>query len=227
MRTLARRCISVAVVLAAAAGANAQVAWSNPFGTASFFDWANGQNSNSNLFGSPTLVGDTFIFFPVNFVANSVNGVPANATDTFSVDLLVHPGFKFDGISISELGDYTIQGEGSVAANATMTVADNLNVRNYVNPLAFNPAFPVFSGTNQSWNGSAMRDLAAAEGGTPFISIHLEVTNNLIAISTPGGSAVIRKTIVGVPVAVTILPEPGVLAMLGLGGLLAARRRRA
>lgn len=219
------RLAPVALLLAAAGSASAQIAWSNPNGSGAFFDWANGQNQ-TGLFGSPTLVGDTFIFFPSNFVASSANGNPAAATDTFDVDLLVHPGFKFDGISISELGDYSIQGQGSVSAGATMTISDNLNVRNFVDPLVFNPAFPVTSGTNQSWNGQALRDLASAEGGTPFLSIHLRVSNELIAISGPGGSAVIRKTVVGVPVAVTVLPEPGVLAMLGMGGLLAARRRR-
>jgi hypothetical protein len=230
MRTQTSRVLSLGLVLAFAAGAQADVPWSNPNGTASFFDWANGHNA-TNLFGSPTLVGDTFYFFPANFVANSSGNGQVTATDTFSVDLLVHAGFKFDGISISELGDYAVQtapgGSASVNATATLAVTDNLVPGRVFNDnLGFNPVFPQTAGSGP-WQASVQRDLASAEGGVPFQSIHISLTNGLIAISTPGSSAVIRKTVVGVPVAVTILPEPGMLAMLGLGGLVAARRRRA
>ena len=72
-----------------------------------------------------------------------------------------------------------------------------------------------------------MRDLTAVEFGTPFSVIHISVTNNLIAFSVPGSSAVIRKTIVGGAMAINVLPEPGVLGLVAMGGLLAARRRRA
>jgi hypothetical protein len=53
------------------------------------------------------------------------------------------------------------------------------------------------------------------------------MTNNLIAFSIPGSSAVIRKTIVGGAMAINVLPEPGVLGLVGLAGLVAVRRRRA
>lgn len=222
--------LSVGLVLVGAAGAQAQVPWTNPSGSGSFFDWANGQNLNG-LFGSPTLVGDTFFFFPANFVANSNGNGQVVATDTFSVDLIVHAGFKFDGISISELGDYAVQtapgGSASVDASAVLAVQDVMNPGRIFNDnLSFNPVFPQNAGSGP-WQAGVQRDLASAEGGVPFQIVHISLTNGLIAFSTPGSSAVIRKTVVGVPVAVTILPEPGMLAVLGLGGLLAARRRRA
>ena len=56
---------------------------------------------------------------------------------------------------------------------------------------------------------------------------NFSITNTLIAISGPDGSAVIRKTLVGGTMAVAILPEPGVLGLVALAGLAAARRRRA
>ncbi|MFN0133751.1 MAG: PEP-CTERM sorting domain-containing protein [Phycisphaerales bacterium] len=223
MKTLA----TVVGVLALAGAAQAQIPWNNPNGAGPFFNWANGQNS-TGLFGSPSLIGDTFVFFPANFVALSENGVMDTKTDTMSVDLFVQPGYKFDGIRISEFGDYSILGQGSVDATATLALSDTLNPgRNTSDIMGFNPIFPATTGTNQSWQGDVGRDLALIEFGTPFLNIHLEFTNTLVAISIPGSSAVIRKTLVGVPVAIQILPEPGALALLAFGGLVASRRRRA
>src|SRR5262250_632203 len=86
MSTLITRSAVLAVVVFAGA-AYADTPWAGGManGSATFFDWANGHNSDSNLFGTPTLVGDTFYFFPSNFVASSNNGVPASATDTIDV----------------------------------------------------------------------------------------------------------------------------------------------
>lgn len=223
MKTIA----AVAGVLALAGAAQAQIPWANPNGVGPFFTWANGQNA-TGLFGSPTLVGDTFIFFPANFAAVSENGVPDTKTDTMKVDIYVQAGYKFDGIRISEYGDYSILGTGQVDAAASLTLVDIDNPgRNTADTMAFAPVFPQASGVNQSWSGDVGRDLSLIEFGVPFLKLHLELRNDLIAISAPGSSAVIRKTLVGVPVAIQILPEPGALALLAFGGLVASRRRRA
>jgi MYXO-CTERM domain-containing protein len=223
------RVLVAGAVLAAAGAAHAQSWGANANGNATFFSWANGHNT-TGLFGAPTIIGDTFYFFPINFVASASSPIGGNptqvtATDTFEVDLFVHPGYKFDGISISETGDYSITGPGSVQATAQLATQDLLNPRNASTPAIFNPSFPIASGAS-TWTGGASEDLASLEGGTPFINIHLSFTNNLISIAGPGGTSVIRKTVVGDGMAVTILPEPGVAAFLGLAGLLAARRRR-
>jgi hypothetical protein len=229
MTMLKTRMVVAGALLGCAAAANAQSWGANASGSGTFFDWANGHNA-TGLFGAPTIIGDTFYFFPINFVAQAnapVGGGPVQttATDTFEVDLLVHPGFKFDGISINETGDYALQGAGSVQASATLVTQDLLNPRSTNDAGLFNPTFPVLSGSG-SWTGAASRDLSAVEGATPFTSIHLSFTNNLLAIAEPGSSVVIRKTVIGDGMSVTILPEPGVLALVGLAGLAAMRRRR-
>ena len=202
-------------------------------GSASFFDWANGHNSNTNLFGTPTLIGSSFYFFPSDFVARSDNGVAPSgftdhATDTLEVDLIAHAGFKIDGISVQEVGDFSITGSGASAdINGTMQISDGAHGSLTPDLLGFTPAFPATSGFNTAWGGNAMRDLTAVEFGVPFSVIHLSVTNNLIAISVPGSSAVIRKTVVGGAMAINVLPEPGVLALVAMAGLVGARRRRA
>ncbi len=220
--------------LALAGAAQAQVAWGNGMasGSATFFDWANGHNSNTNLFGTPTLVGSSFYFFPSDFVASSQNGSAPlgftdHASDTLEVDLIAHGGFKIDGISVQEFGDYTVTGTGASAdINGTLQVSDASHGSLTPDHLAFNQSFPATSGFNTSWGGSAMRDLTAVEFGVPFDLIHLSITNNLIAISVPGSSAVIRKTVVGGAMAINVLPEPGAMSLVVMAGLIAARRRR-
>src|SRR5262245_48412816 len=157
MRTLITRSAVVAVV-ALAGVARADTPWGGGMasGSASFFDWANGHNSNSNLFGTPTLIGDTFYFFPSNFVAVSNNGVPGTATDTIDVDLIIHSNFKFDGISVTEYGDYSIDGAGgSVDCQGVMNINDPGNNRLFGDNMAFSQAFPATSGVNQSFSGGA------------------------------------------------------------------------
>jgi hypothetical protein len=204
-------------------------------GNAAFFSWANGQNQ-TGLFGTPTLVGDTFYFTPVSFVANATNGATVQVTDTFEVDLFVHSGYKFDAIQIAEYGDYSITNTGtpvgtsSVDANGVLRVDEIGGLARFdVQNLAF-PALPVASAaaTSGLWQGDGMSNLTLLEGGTPFTQIHLKVTNDLIAISGGQGQvAEIRKTVFGGMMAVTIVPTPGTLGLLGAAGFLAARRRRA
>jgi hypothetical protein len=215
-------------VLAIAAGASADVAWNQPSGNASFFTWANGHNTNSNLFGSPTLVGGTtFQFFPTAFTTTSSNGGTTSATDTLSVDLFALPGYQLDSIQISEGGTYALSGNqgGSVSATGIANLTDLGFPRTFSAATSGNPTFPVFGGSG-SWTADALIDLAALNGGIPVTSAHLEFTNTLVAISVPGSTATITKTFVGLPVAITIIPAPSAAGVLALGGLALARRRR-
>lgn len=227
MTRCARLCVG-AVLLGSVGSAFASVPWSNPSGNASFFSWANGQNA-TGLFGSPTLVaGTTFQFFPSNFVATSSNGgAPVNATDTLSVDLFAEPGFQFESIMISEGGSYAVNGPagGSVSATGLVDIDEIGGPRTANGSIAYSPSFPQTAGSG-AWTGSTIIDLLALSGGVPFTQIHLEFTNNLIAVSVAGSTSTIEKTFVGLPVAITLIPTPGTMGLLAFGGLLAARRRR-
>jgi hypothetical protein len=217
---------AVAGVLGAALAAQAATPWNQPSGNGAFFTWANGQNE-TNLFGSPTLVGGVrLVFFPDSFTANAVNGNTATAHDRFDVDLFALVGYKFTEIRIETIGDYSIVGDASAAVSGGMAINEIGGPRSSNDPLLANIPMPVTSGSG-NWQSAAIRDLSLVEGGTPFTQIHISFTNDLIAISSGNGHvATINKTVVGFPVAVTIIPGPGALAVLGLGGMLAARRRR-
>lgn len=203
-------------------------------GSGTFFSWANGQNQ-TGLFGTPFIVGDTFYFTPANFVANATDGATVSVTDTFSVDLFVQPGYKFDGIMIAEYGDYTITNTGAPVGVNQVNASGVLDVdeigglgRSDTQNLAF-PSLPVSTSAPASglWQGDGASNLTLLEGSTPFTQITLKVTNNLVAISGGAGqSATIRKTVVGGLMAVTIVPAPGAAAALAMAGLVAAGRRR-
>jgi hypothetical protein len=217
---------ALGAVLVSGTGALANVPWSNPNGTASFFSWANG-GSATGLYGSPTLVGgDTFVFFPQEFRAQSNNGVAGTATDRLEVDLFAGPGFRFSAIQLQEFGDYGIETAGSVSCTGTLTINDLDNaVRTTGAAMTTNPGFPLVAPGTGNWDATAGADLGSL--GPAWTRIHLVLENDLLAISIPGHGTYIEKSVLGSGVAMTILPAPGGLALLGLGALAAVRRRRA
>src|SRR4051794_24571487 len=112
MRLMKLSALLASVCLAGLIASSVQAAaipWSNPTGTAPGFTW-NGGSNDTNLFGSPTVVGNTFLFFPSNFKAHSTNGVgtPALANDRLEVDIHAKPGFSLLGVNVNELGDFGI-----------------------------------------------------------------------------------------------------------------------
>jgi len=209
--------------VAFAAGANAQVPWDNPSGSAGFFDWANGQNQ-TGLFGSPIIVGgDTFVFFPNAFEASATDGATTMTSDTFEVDLIASKGFRFTGIRIQELGTFAVSDGGSSDATGMVQIEDLASERFVESALVTDPVLPATSGAGE-WTGIAEVGLT---GVVPFTLIHVSYSNDLLAISTPGGTSFIGLDVVGAPVAVTIVPAPAGLALLlGLGAPGLIRRRR-
>lgn len=203
--------------LAAAGTSQAFVPWSNPSGTGSFFTWSGG-GSDNGLFGSPLVVNDSFIFFPQNFRAQSVNGGAAVVSDRLTVTLEAFQGFTFDQVHIQEFGDYGVQNGGSVSANIGMFVTDLNNFRVATDNATFSTNVDALS----NWNLQASTILSSWI--PPTNKIQIVVNNNLIAISNGQGSvAFIEKKVAGVRITV---PTPGSLALIGLGGLVATRRRR-
>jgi len=213
----------IAVAGLGASSASAFVPWSNASGTADFFRWENGGSTNG-LFGDPILVGgDTFVFHPDHFRAESINGGTSTTSDTLSVDLIVNTGRRFSGIRISEAGDYGVLTNGSVSASSVLSVEDLNRGRSASTLLLMDPAFPVDSGVG-SWSGLGSLDLESLPPN--WRRIRVTLSNELIAISEPGSITYIQKTVVGDAVAVTIVPAPGAAAVIGLAGLATARRRR-
>jgi len=197
----------------------ATVMWTDPNGSAGLFDWANG-GSDTGLFGDPTIVGNTLTFAPSNFKAEAANGEMVEVWDTLHFDIIVHPGSVITGIIIEELGDYSILGSGMVDVFSTVTVTnlDDPNVI-YTNELTVNPLMPVDIGDG----------IWTAIGGIDNIEVtHIRVSleNGLLALADYGSIAMIEKKVVGDSIAITIIPEPATIVILGLGGFLLRKRTK-
>jgi len=225
----AKRMLAAAGGLLVCGSAMAATPWTTPSGNGAFFHYDNGQNAQplNNGFGNPVLQnGVQFVFIPQNFQASASGGggQPVTASDQFDVDLHAFAGYKFTEIRIQVLGNYAITPTGSINVTGAMDISELPSGRSTHNALVTTPVMPITSGSG-SWQGDTYRDLSLIDGGVPFTDVHISYSNNLIAIST-GGSATVYNTIVGFPIAVTVIPAPGALALLGLGGLIATRRRR-
>lgn len=215
---------SVAVISVSAGTAAAFVPWSNPNGVAATFTWSGG-GSDTGLFGSPILIGNnTFLFTPSGFRADAGPGQADIAYDRLQFDLHGIGNFRFTNIQILEFGDYGIFNGGQVAATMALFVADldNGAIKGEVGVM--NPVMPIISAGFDAglWDGDASADLTT--GGFQGANIRIVLNNNLIAISGPHGVTFIEKKFTeGI---IIKIPSSGSLALLGLGGLVAARRRR-
>lgn len=214
--------VAAAGALAMAGAAQAFVPWSNASGNGAWFSWSGG-GSDNGLFGSPILVaGQSFVFFPSNFRAQSVNGGASIVSDRLQVTLEANAGYTFDQVTIQEFGDYGVVNGGSVTANAAMFVTDLNRPLGGDNPRTDNQTFT--TNANGLGNWSVQVQTLLSTWIPPANRIQIVCNNNLIAISNGQGSvAFIEKKVAGIIITV---PTPGSMALLGLGGLVATRRRR-
>jgi len=218
-RTLA---LAAVMVISIATNALAAFSWSNPAGSNANFDWANGQNE-TNLFGSPSVSTAGFVFFPSNFVANSVNGNAVSVYDKAEVDIFTKPNFDLQQIVVREVGDYAITGAGPNAVQASATLF-TLNLARPMDPptsatLTMTPSMPITTGSG-TWGGIAVQTYPSG-----VTQIHLILNNTLQATSSQGSAAKIEKKVGQIEI--LLIPEPGMAGLCLAGaGLLLARRRR-
>jgi|CXWL01.1.fsa_nt_gi hypothetical protein len=216
---------AAAAMFVSAGSALAFVPWSNPNGVGTNFSWANG-GSRDGLFGSPTLIsGNTFVFFPSGFRAQSVNGTASHVSDRLEFDLFAAPGFRISGLRISEFGDYGIIGQGGQVSDGGSMFMTNLDTAETVSDnILTTPGSPITTEGFGTWTGEAEIDVSNRQ--PPWTRIHFVLDNELVAISAPGGIAFIEKKVFGAGIAITIVPTPGSATLLAAGSLLALRRRR-
>lgn len=203
------------------------------------------------LFGAPIASGavlpsNALTFSPTNFVSSATAGPGGFASDitdgqlNFTINAL--PGSFINQFIFAERGDYTLAGLPSASATATVGCLINVRVTEvngsaivpqagqfnllFTNAGVFTFPPPVAAG---SWSGIGAFDVDAflASRGIMGMATRVEISldNTLTTTAANGASATIeKKQIEGL--SVTVIPAPGAAALLGLGGLLAARRRR-
>jgi hypothetical protein len=202
----------------------APIPWGNTNGSSpGFFSWQNGTNE-TGLFGDPVPIGNSLVFFPANFRAESTGGVPDQAFDKISVDILAEGNLNITQINILEIGDYSILGQGASATVVgtlvvTPTVSNGAPIQ--FSALATNPAMPVTSGGGP-WTGNASVSYSLQNG---VKRIHLTLDNVLQATSDADSTSIIDKKLTQ-GIIIEIIPEPTTIGLLLCGAPMLLRRRR-
>lgn len=199
------------------------------------------------LFGAPTIAGDTLDFDPVGFAASSSGGGAPDVTDANLVfEIEANASQIIDKLLLTEAGSYTLVGTGTAATQVQISAPVFIDIEEVdgvgINPLeiqtalVFSPGsifnLPANGGVGVVWTGMLMVDITGAlisnaisfaDGAT---KISVDMSNILVALSELESTASITKNDAD-GVTVTVLPEPATahLLLLGLGAVLALRRR--
>lgn len=202
------------------------------------------------LFGAPVntaglLASNALTFSPSNFQSAASSGTFATDTTDGQLNFTVMalPGSFITDFIFNERGDYTLNGLPSAFAQATVGCSINIRVVE-VNGAAITPVASQFNlvfnnggiytfppvATAAGWTGSgafSVSGFLASLGITGNATkIEVALDNTLTTTVGGGASALIRKK-QAEGVIIDIIPAPSSAALLGLGGLVAARRRRA
>ena len=196
----------------------------------------------NDLFGPPTLTGDTLTFTPQNFNARAEGFLDVDQVDgLLSVLIEAKPGEVVDGFRLTETGAFRLSAAGgagtadtsvdvSVIVKATVLATDDPS---FITPVFLNVDESIFSANfadgilGRSWRSSINFDIArlASEAGVVgnVTKVRLTLDNQLEARSELGTIAFIDKKAIG-GVTITV-PEPtSALFVLGAGTLLLRRR---
>lgn len=201
------------------------------------------------LFGAPTVAGNSLDFNPIGFASSSSGGSTDNTTGVLTFDIDANPGNFISMVKIAESGDYNIFGTGGLGTEATVSAAVFIDVIEVdgVGVAGVNGnANLVFTPSDGDYNlqDDGFAIAAIFEGildydveqllideGVSFVNgatkVRVELNNVLTTTSESGSQSFIQKKDFD-GMSVTIVPEPGTLALAGAGiGLTLTRRRQA
>ncbi len=183
--------------------------------------------------GLPTVVGDSLLFFPSTFRAQSNNGVgTVSVAGTVNFQIVAHSGnLALNTVAVSEFGDYfnTPDAGGSVSAVAQLGA---INLMSTNPPASFRQDI-------------AQTGLLTADGANPWelvtnldfrqvwlqptTRVQIDIQNNLSATSVANFSeSWIQKKFQGMVVDVQVVPLPAAFWLLAsaLGSLFGLSRWR-
>jgi hypothetical protein len=189
-------------------------------------------NPGEPLFGGtlgPIVVGDQLYFFPNTFASSSSNGSADTTSGTLQMTLTATSGYLQE-VRISEVGDYSLTGEGGVGTQAHIS---GLLTVTPLGPGGVQTDFEseIYQLPSDSSGPVSLEWVILFSIPYPTMAI-LNFNNNLQTSSeeSPFTTAFIQKKVVDGPsigISVNPIPVPGAIWLLGSGliTLLGVRRR--
>jgi len=237
------KALVAAVICTAGAGARAAIiSYGNFVGT----DVTYGNVTESSgtdavpLYDVPHVVTNALDFDPKSFVSYATSG-SADVTDgQLNFDIIAHAGKSITGLSISELGDYTLVVTGtpttsaSAGAIAFVKIVEVDNVPLAASQIINIPAssatvayyLPANAGSAQAWNlGLSVNIAAALPSNQHATRVQVAFNNTLATTSEPSTLAFIAKKDFVLNTQTALVPEPAALSLLGVAGLMLLRKR--
>ncbi|MFN3168998.1 MAG: PEP-CTERM sorting domain-containing protein [Phycisphaeraceae bacterium] len=198
------------------------------------------------LYGAPSIFGNTLDFDPAGFGASSVGPIPgADITEgqlNFGFEVVTGPGLS--GLTLSEGGDYSVFGSGTTTTSVNGGLFAQVDITEVNGVALASPiivvGFTSFSndlinspGLTQPWSQGLTLDFGpflANAGFDPNVdgvtAGEVVLNNGLVAISEGNPSTVAQIVKKDFKVNPLVVPEPGSIALLALGGLACVTRRR-
>jgi len=184
--------------------------------------------ANIGLWGNISIVGDTVVFEPTTFEAESIDGTGAGLTDaTFYFDrVYANNGNAISSIEVNEFGDYSIINGGDVQVDLYLQATTNPGGGNF-SWAADTDSFSASGPGSSNW-GLLTASLDDGDFNGPQTEMSVSIQNTLTAITYADGEvAWIEKKLAFTALAPVPLPAAAWLFGSALVGLLAVSRRRA
>jgi hypothetical protein len=192
------------------------------------------------LYGTPIVSGDSLIFNRMTFSSQANNGASDTTSGEMDTDIVSKGGFGqfIDRLRLQELGDTTLAGSGTSAtrssiSNSVFVAVLAIDFEVLSSPEIITGSMTTTHGgqwtlpppiTGVNWTGSLTLDISGILESRGYYGhatwVHLTVDNDLDTSSELGTSAYIAKKAEGVSVTAEMIPEPGSLSLLVLGGTL-------
>jgi hypothetical protein len=241
-RVILRTLVMVVVLVPALVKANT-VNYGDKVGTtmvySNIYETSTSPGDTPPLYGTPIVLGDALIFKSMTFSSSAANGASDTTSGTVDADIVSKGEFGqfIDRLRLQELGDTTLTGSGTSAtrssiSNSVVVTVLAVDFEVLSSPLVLTANMTTTDGgqwvlpspITKNWTGSLTMDISGlleAQGVYGHATwVHITLDNELNTSSELNTSAYIAKKQEGVSVTAVMIPEPGTLSLLALGGTL-------